>query len=286
LSSGKLENIKAWLVNSDFTFKHGDLLTPKGLANMITDFGVVFHLAANPEVRMSYVAPNVNFDQNVGATHRLLEEVRKAGNVENFVFTSSSTVYGEAIKIPTPEDYTPLRPISIHGACKLACEVLATAYAETYGLKLLICRLANIVGSRSSHGVLHNFITKLKVNPIELEILGDGTQKKSYLHVSDCIKAMLVSLEESHKNVETFNVGSEDQVNVKTIAEIVIEEMGLKNVTKRFTGGVEGGRGWKGDVKNMLLDVSNLRRLGWKPNYNSTEALRKAIRELWNEGIR
>lgn len=285
LSNGRLENIESWHDNSNFTFKHGDLLKPHDLTDAIKNCEVVYHLAANPEVRISSVRPDVHFDQNVVSTYRLLEKMRKTEGVETLVFTSSSTVYGEATEMPTPEDYAPLRPISVHGACKLACEALATAYADTYGFGLVIYRLANIVGSRSSHGVLPDFIAKLRDNPLELEILGDGTQKKSYLHVSDCVKAMLVGFEKSRKSVEIFNVGSEDQIDVKTIAETVIEEMSLKKVVKRFTGGVEDGRGWKGDVKNMLLDVRKLRNLGWKPQYDSEEAMKKAIQELLNERI-
>jgi UDP-glucose 4-epimerase len=147
-------------------------------------------------------------------------------------------------------------------------------------IKAVIYRLANIVGPRSRHGVIYDFIQKLKRNPEELEILGDGTQNKSYLHIRDCVEAILLGLENSTEQVEIFNVGSEDQVDVKTIAQIVIEEMRLKNVKLVFTGGVEGGRGWKGDVKNMLLDISKLKALGWKPKLNSKQAVRKAARSI------
>jgi UDP-glucose 4-epimerase len=159
-----------------------------------------------------------------------------------------------------------------------------TAYAYTYGFNAVIYRLANIVGPRSRHGVIHDFVQKLKKNPRELEILGDGTQTKSYLHVSDCVETMLLGLEKSSGQVEIFNVGSEDQVGVKTIAQIVIEEMGLKNVKLTFTGGVDGGRGWKGDVKNMLLDISKLKALGWKPKLDSKQAVREAAKSLIKEG--
>jgi UDP-glucose 4-epimerase len=118
-----------------------------------------------------------------------------------------------------------------------------------YGFEAIILRLANVVDPKSTHGVIHDFIQKLKRNPKELEILGDGTQTKSYLYISDCIEAMLLGLEKSKRHIEIYNVGSENQIDVKTIAQIVIEEMGLKNVKLTFTGGVDGGRGWKGDVK-------------------------------------
>jgi UDP-glucose 4-epimerase len=196
------------------------------------------------------------------------------------VFASTSTVYGEASEIPTPEDYAPLMPISTYGAPKLACEALITAYACTYGFKAIIYRLANIVGPGSRHGVIFDFVEKLRRSPGQLEILGDGTQTKSYLHVKDCIDAILLGLDKSSAQVEIFNVGSEDQADVKTMAQIVIEEMGLEGVKLVFTGGVDGGKGWKGDVKNTLLEISKLKTLGWKPKHNSRQAVREAAKSL------
>jgi UDP-glucose 4-epimerase len=281
LSTGSLENVGHWLGHPNFTFIRGDLLSQSDLKKLEVDnYNVIFHLAANPEVRIGSIEPNVHFQQNVVATYNLLEHVRMAEGSPILVFTSTSTVYGEALKIPTPEDYAPLKPISTYGASKLACEALISAYAYTYGFKAVILRLANIVGSRSRHGVIHDFIQKLRKNPNELEILGDGTQTKSYLYISDCVEAILLATENPENPVEVYNVGSEDQINVKTIAEIVIEEMGLKNVKLKLTGGVNGGRGWKGDVKNMLLDISKLKSLGWKPKLNSEQAVRKTVREI------
>jgi UDP-glucose 4-epimerase len=281
LSTGSLENVKHWLNSSNFRFIKGDLLRPSDLENLKNeDFSIIFHLAANPEVRLSSIDPDVHFQQNIVATYNLLELIRRDENSPVLAFTSTSTVYGDALKMPTPEDYAPLEPISIYGASKLACEALISAYAHTYGFKAVIFRLANIVGPRSQHGVVYDFIQKLRRNPRELEVLGDGTQVKSYLHVSDCIEAMLLGVERSSRQVEIFNVGSEDQVDVGTIAKMVIEEMGLKDVRLNFTGGVDGGRGWRGDVKNMLLDIKKLKSLGWRPKYGSEETVRSAIRDL------
>ena len=173
-----------------------------------------------------------------------------------------------------------LRPISVYGASKLACEALISAYAHSYGFDAHIYRLANIVGPRSRHGVIVDFVKKLSENPKELEILGDGTQNKSYLYVDDCVKTLLLSLERPFRRFEIFNVGSEDQVDVLTIARIVTEEMGLTNVKFRLRGGLNGGRGWIGDVKNMLLDISKLKKVGWKPRYNSSEAVRLTVKKI------
>ncbi len=280
LSSGKLENIKKWLKNPNFTFVREDLLKPEKIREYLDDCETVFHFAANPEVRVGSANPVIHYEQNVVATFNLLEIIRQTGKMKKLVFTSSSTVYGEPQKIPTPEDYAPLKPISVYGASKIACEALITSYAYTYSFKAIIYRLANIVGSRMQHGVIYDFIKKLKKNPQKLEILGDGSQTKSYLDIKDCVKAMFTGLQANANRVEIYNVGSEDQVNVKQIANIVCEEMGLKNAEYFFTGGVDGGRGWKGDVKTMLLDVGKLKKLGWKPVLNSYQAVRKAARTL------
>ncbi|MCD6235506.1 MAG: GDP-mannose 4,6-dehydratase, partial [Thaumarchaeota archaeon] len=280
LSSGRTENIARWIGNPRFKFIRGDLLNYADLEKSLEGCGTVFHLAADPEVKRGSEKPELHYRQNVEATFRLLETIRKNGSVEKLVFASSSTVYGEASQIPTPETYSPLEPISVYGASKLACEALITAYAHTYGFKAVILRLANIIGPRSRHGVIYDFINKLLRNPRVLEILGDGTQTKSYLHVDDCVEAMVLASERSEPRVEVFNIGSEDWINVKRIAEIVVEELGLEGVEFKFTGGVDGGRGWPGDVKEMLLDISKIKRLGWKPRYNSEEAVRLTARAL------
>ena len=283
LSSGKIDNISHHQGNPNVKFIKGDLLNPQDIEPAVNDCEIVFHLAANPDVRTGSSNPQSHFNQNVMATYNLLEVLRKKNNVKVLAFTSSSTVYGEA-PTPTPEDYGELKPISVYGATKLACEALISAYAHSYGFRAIIYRLANIIGSRSTHGVIVDFIKKLSENPSELEILGDGTQKKSYLHVSDCIDAMLLAIEKTSNQVDIFNIGSEDQINVMTIARLVVEEMGLKNVKFKLTGGVHGGRGWIGDVKNMLLDISKLKGLGWKPRFNSLEAVRRTIREILKGG--
>jgi len=196
LSSGKIDNISHHQGNPNVKFIKGDLLNPQDIEPAVKDCEIIFHLAANPDVRAGSSDLQNHFNQNVMATYNLLEVLRKKSNVEVLAFTSSSTVYGEALT-PTPEDYGELKPISVYGATKLACEALISAYAHSYGFRAVIYRLANIVGSRSTHGVIFDFIKKLSENPSQLEILGDGTQKKSYLHVSDCIDAMLLAIEKT-----------------------------------------------------------------------------------------
>jgi UDP-glucose 4-epimerase len=222
----------------------------------------------------------VHYEQNITATFNLLEAIRKNGSIKNFVFASSSTVYGEAEEIPTPENYAPLKPISVYGASKLASEALITSYAYTYGFNAIIYRLANIIGPRSQHGVIIDFVNKLRHDRKRLEILGDGTQTKSYLDVEDCVNAMLTGINHHNGRAEIYNVGSEDQINVKEIAQIVCEKMGLKNVEYAYSGGIDGGRGWKGDVKVMLLNIEKMKAIGWKPTLNSRQAVEKTAESL------
>jgi UDP-glucose 4-epimerase len=213
----------------------------------------------------------------------MLEAIAK-NDIKNFVFTSSSTVYGEATTLPTPEGYFPLAPISTYGTSKLASESLVAGYCHTYKIRGLVFRLANIVGSRARQGVVVDFIRKLRADPTRLEVLGDGRQTKSYLLVQDSIEAMLQAFRTDRALFEVYNVGSEDAIDVgRGVVGIVTEEMKLGEVEVVFSGGPEGGRGWFGDVKNMCLDISKLARLGWRPHHDSSESIRKAVRMLVNE---
>lgn len=279
LSSGRISNLRGCINKSNFKFIKGDLLKPRILADVVKDCEMVFHLSANSEVRAGVNNPKIDFDQNLKATHNLLETLRKSNSIETLVFTSSSTVYGEPSVIPTPEGYGSMKPISLYGASKLGCESLISAHSNLYNFNSIIYRFANVVGSRSTHGVIFDFIKKLNADDRELEILGNGNQTKSYIHVSDVIDAMLLSLKKVERNIEIFNIGSEDQVNVKTIAEIVASEMGLKNTNMKCKGGDEG-RGWPGDVKFMILDIQKIKQLGWRPKYNSFDSVRLATKEI------
>lgn len=281
LSAGSLENLKQWIDHERFEFMLGDMKRRDVCEKAVRGVDAVFHLAANPEVRIGAQSPELLYETNVLITYNLLESMRKE-DIKALAFTSSSTVYGEAKEIPTPEDYGPLEPISVYGGAKLAAEALIAGYAHTFDIKAVVFRLANIIGKRSNHGVIYDFINKLKANPDRLEILGDGTQRKSYLHVSDTVEAMLYLFKEflkEDKIYDAYNIGSEDWITVTEIAEIVSREMGL-NPEFYFTGGVDGGRGWKGDVKIMLLNIEKAKAKGWKPKINSKEAVEKTVREL------
>jgi UDP-glucose 4-epimerase len=275
LVAGHRETIAEHIGSHKARFLKEDLLG-NGWQDAISGADRLFHLAADPDVRQSAAAPDPTMQNNVIATYRVLEAMR-LHEVPELVFTSTSTVYGDAKVIPTPEDYTPLEPISVYGASKLACEALISAYCHSFNMKAWNFRFANIIGERSGHGVITDFIRKLRANPGELEILGDGKQTKSYLEVHECIAAMLYATGKARGTVNTFNIGSEDWVDVKTIAEIVIEEMHLSGTKLRFTG---GERGWVGDVPRMQLSLERIKALRWKPQRGSKESIRLAVRDL------
>ena len=275
LAAGRRETIAEHIDSHKVRFLKEDLLG-NGWQDAIGGADRLFHLAADPDVRQSAANPDPAMQNNVIATYRVLEAMR-LHDVPEIVFTSTSTVYGDATVIPTPEDYTPLEPISVYGASKLACEALISAYCHSFGMKVWNFRFANIVGERSGHGVITDFIRKLRTDSAELEILGDGKQTKSYLEVHECIAAMLYATGKSRGTVNTFNIGSEDWIDVKTIAEIVIEEMHLSGTKLRFTG---GDRGWVGDVPRMQLSLERIKALRWKPQLGSRESVRLAVRDI------
>lgn len=280
LSSGRMDFIDHHHDNPNFNLIKGDLLNTAEIEAACKDIDLVFHIAANPDVRLGATDTKVHFDQNITATYNLLEAMRKK-EVKNLAFTSTSTVYGEATIIPTPENYGPLVPISLYGASKLACEALITSYSHTFDMHSWIFRFANIIGDRGTHGIIVDFIDKLRKNPEELEILGDGKQSKSYLHVRECVDAMMFSVSNSNEEVNIFNIGSEDATNPTRIGEIIVEEIGLSNVKFNYTG---GSRGWKGDVPKMMLGIDKMKELGWKNEWESERSVRETVRSLLAAG--
>ena len=279
LSSGKKEFISHHFGKKNFRFINADLLDTKKLKNAMREQDFVFHFAANSDVRLGAEKTDIPLKQNTIATYNVLESMR-INNVKNIVFPSSCTVYGEAEVTPIPENYGPMIPVSLYGASKLASEGLISAYCSMFGMNAWVFRFANIIGSRGTHGVIFDFINKLRKKSDELEILGDGRQTKSYLYVDDCIDAMLSAVEKSNDKVNIFNLGCEDWINVNRIAEIVVEEMNLKNVKFKYTG---GSRGWKGDIPKIMLSIEKIEKLGWKPIYNSEKAVRMTVKALIKE---
>lgn len=274
LSSGKMESIRPVLNSKRVEFHHADLLGG-GIQRHMRGVDEIWHLAANSDVRVGNEKPWIHLEQNFIATINVLDAMKESG-MRRLIFASSSAVYGEAARLPTPEGYAPLKPISLYGASKLLCEAAISIQCQLFGLEAVVFRLANVVGRGSPGGVIRDFIDKLQKNNRELHILGNGRQRKSYIHISDCINAMLIGSDESQREMEIFNIASEDNISVKRITEIVSEEMGLSPFC-RFSGGL---RGWRGDVPVMRLDISKIKKRGWRPLHNSEEAVHLAAREM------
>jgi UDP-glucose 4-epimerase len=268
--------------SSNCEFIQGDMLDQSLLRKVVDTCDFVFHLAANSNVRLGSTNPKIDYEQNVWATYNLLEAMRISSNCKSMIFASSSTVYGEPATIPTPENYSPIIPISVYGASKLACEAMISGYCNVFEMKCNIIRLANIVGPNNTKGVIRDFITKLIANPKLLDILGDGKQAKSYLYISDCVNALMMLANDMRQPIEIFNAGSNDTLTVQEIAQMVVQELSLGDVEQVFHGSIDG-RGWKGDVTNMLLDCSKLADMDWSPTYTSREAVLLTVQQMLEE---
>ena len=275
LSSGKKEFISHHYDNEHFLFIKADLINKNRVEKEIKGHDVVFHIAANPDVRSGADDPSIA-EKDIKTTYNLLDAMRTQ-NIKKIIFSSSSVIYGETPEKPLPENYGPLLPISVYGAAKLAGEGLISSFAHTFDMQAWIYRFANVVGIRGTHGVIVDFINKLQKNPHELEILGDGQQKKPYLYVTECVDGMLYGFNHANDQINVFNLGVNSTTQVTRIGELVVEEMGLDNVTFNYTG---GKRGWKGDVPHFQFDITKIGNLGWKPTLSSDEAVRKAIKDV------
>ncbi len=282
LSSGSSANLRALQKDPRFELVQGDILDEELLTKSLEGCSTVFHLAASRDVRVGALNTGVDFRQNLVGTRSLLECMRRSKDCTRLVFASTSTVYGEPRDIPTPETFGPLQPLSLYGASKLGCEAIISAYSHLFGLICVTCRLANVVGPRCNHGIVYDLLKKLLTGSRDLEVLGDGTQRKSYLYVDDCIDALVMFCGWNQGGLETFNVGSLDAVEVHDIVSIV------KTVASPGYGVSESyidhgdGRGWPGDVKSMLLDCKKIASLGWSPKRTSSEAVETAAREILN----
>jgi UDP-glucose 4-epimerase len=276
LSGGREEFIKHHYQNPDFRFINGDLLDKEKLGKAIKEHDFVFHLASNPDIAKSMIETDLDLRLGIIATFNVIDAMRING-IKKIAYPSGSGVYGDVGLTETPEDFGPLLPVSMYGASKLGAEGIISAFCHMFDMQAYIFRFANVVGERQTHGVVLDFIKKLKKNPEKLEILGDGNQSKSYIHISDVISAMLFVIENSNEKVNLFNLATGDYITVNEIANITVEEMGLKNVEFAYTG---GKRGWKGDVPIVRFDLTKIHNSGWKPKYNSEEAVRETTRAL------
>lgn len=279
LSSGRREFIQPALTSSAAEFIDADLLDLDRLIESMKGVDLVYHLAANPDIRLGTSVTDTDLRQGTVATYNVLEAMRLA-ECRRIAFSSSSVVYGEAVTMPTPEDYGPLFPISLYGASKLGSEALISSWVGTFGFQAWLFRFANIVGTRGTHGVIFDFIHKLRADPTSLEVLGDGRQEKSYMEVLDCAEAMIHLVANTSESLNCYNLGSGDSCSVRRIAEIVVEESGLPGVEIHYTG---GDRGWAGDVPKAMLAVNALESTGFRCRYDSERSVAHTARVLLEE---
>ena len=283
-ATGRKDNLLGCIDKQNFSLFDLDLGKLGNQEDYLENVEVVFHMAADPEVRTGYDRPENSFEQNIVNTFNLLQRI-KHSKVKKIVFASSSSVYGDAKVLPTNEEYGPLCPISHYGASKLACEAIVSSFCYNYNIEGIILRPANVIGSRGRHGLIWDLVHKLKNDKNRLEVLGDGKQTKSFIHISDAVKGILQSMKKGEDDVEIFNVGSEDGIEIINVAKIVCKNMKLPNIEIFTTGGIENGRGWKGDIKIAHLDISKLKNMGWQPKLSSLEAADVTSQEIIAEVI-
>lgn len=272
LSSGRRAFLEQAGQHSGFCLVEGDVLDAERLRAALAGHDVVFHLAANADVRHGSEQPRRDLEQNTLATLGLLEAMRACG-VRRIVFTSTGSVYGEPSVFPTPESCPFPLQTSLYGASKLAGEGLIAAYGSGFGLEGVILRLVSILGERYSHGHVFDFVKKLRADPWRIEILGDGHQRKSYLHVHDLLDAMLLALGHAAKPVSVFNVGSDEYCSVDDSLGWICARLGVAP-QRHYTG---GPRGWVGDSPFVFLDCSRLRSLGWQPRLGIRDSVLRTV---------
>jgi UDP-glucose 4-epimerase len=276
LVSGKKENIQCQFGKKGFNFVQADILDIDALKQAMPGHDIVWHLGANTDIPAGTKVTDLDLKNCVVGTHNTLESMRQT-SLNNIIFASSACVYGDVATVALDETYGPLLPINLYGAGKLACEGFISAYSSLFGIKARIFRFGNVVGAKMGHGVIFDFIHKLKNNPKEMEILGDGKQEKNFFLVEDCIAGMLCGFEKSKNQCDLFTLGADSFSTVTGIARIVCEEMDLRNVKFKYTG---GRGGWAGDAPVVHFNTAKMNALGWKPKYDSDGAVRVAARRL------
>lgn len=273
------KNIEHLSQNKNFKFYEMELANQDNVDKLFKDnkIDIVYHMAANSDISKSANDTSIDFNDTLLTTRVLLESMRK-NNVKNIFFASTSAVYGEMPDIVLNEETGGLKPVSYYGGAKLASEALISSYVSMCDMNAVIFRFPNVIGPRLTHGVVYDFVKKLRNNPKELEILGNGTQCKPYIYVTDLVNAIVKLTEQFEPGVDVFNISvMSEGTSVTHIAEIVVDVLGLSDVEFKYTG---GDRGWKGDVPRFKYDISKVLATGWKPEYTSDEAVRKAAQSL------
>ena len=278
------QNIGHLKDNNHFRFYEMELSTQNNVDKLFNEnrIDVVYHMAANSDIQKGGKEPSIDFNDTLLTTRALLEGMRKTG-VKNLFFASTSAVYGEMPDVELTETTGGIKPVSYYGGAKLASEALISSYISMCDMNAVVFRFPNVIGPRLTHGAVFDFIRKLRNNPNELEILGNGTQCKPYIYVLDLIDAILRLTDKFNPGEEIYNISVESEgTTVTHIAEIVVDVLGLKNVKFKYTG---GDRGWKGDVPRFSYDISKVLSTGWKPRYTSDEAVRQTVIDAVDAGM-
>jgi len=265
------------LNNNNLEILKEDLKDKNQLEDVINGHDMVIHLASNPDIAKAMIDPTIDFYEGTLLTHNIIEAMRKTG-IKKIIYASGSGVYGDAAYTEFAENYSPMLPISTYGASKLGCEALICSYCYMFGMKGLAFRFANVVGDRQTHGIGFDFINKLKMDSSKLEIMGDGSQSKSYIHVSDVINAIFTTVNKSKGEFDIYNIATNDYITVNEIADIVIESMHIQQRPEYIYSG--GSRGWKGDVPIVRLNSDKIRAHGWFNKYSSKEAIRLSLKQM------
>lgn len=262
--------------NSRINIIEGDLQNLDQLTQALKNHDFVYHFASNPDIAKAMTTPSIDFWEGTYLTQNLIEAMR-ACDVKKIAYASGSGIYGDTGLLAVHEDCSPMLPISTYGASKLSCEALICSYCYLFDMQAFAFRFANVIGPRQTHGVAYDFIRRLLADSSKLEVMGDGSQSKSYIHVSDIVQGVQCIVQNAKDKFNYFNLATEDYIDVKTIAAMVIDKMKLDNVDLLYSG---GDRGWKGDVPIVRFDLSKIYSLGWKASKSSLEAMDNAIEAL------
>jgi len=275
LSTGREKFIEHNLKNKNFKFINADLKDIEILIKEMKGVDFVYHLAAHADVRSGFEDHVVDHEQNLEMTQNVLEAMYE-NHVKNIMFSSTSSVYGDATVHPTPENY-PFEPTSLYGATKAACESYIRTYASYYGMRSFIFRFVSFTGERYTHGIVFDILKKLKSNPFELELFSDGTPQKSSLYVKDGVEAIFKVINISKEQYNTFNIGHDEVVTVDNMVDWIIEARGYKKVKKIWMGKKSN---WKGDNEFVLLNNTKLKKIGWIPSLSIEEGIKTTAKYI------